>query len=354
MMRSLGATPEGYFNHFHGFEGKKLANYDPDRITLTLKHIKEVLAKGDEKAEELILDLLAHIIQYPHIKIPKMMLFLSDEGAGKNLFFNNFAEKVIGEMYSRIINDIENLTGNFNSIVKNSIFVIANEIDNLRKHGSKIKDLLDNKEVWINEKFLAPYKSGNYFFMVMLTNNIRYFNVEEKQRRVICFRCSDKYVKDHGYYAELAAEIEALGWGDHMRTYLSSRDLTNFSVYKADFYKTPFHESIEGLSHSSAEIFAREYQIAGMYMKKKDVKYAYWDWCNKEGYECEDIPTLTRVLVNRWEEKRVTNKVIDGEKIKDLKLYHNKLYEGPECFAMIKAVKPPSRKLRHRVEEKST
>jgi len=83
-------------NTFNGLRAEKLPACDAANIDLLLNHIG-VLSGNDAGGTQYIINYLAHAIQKPG-ELPRVALvFQSDQGTGKNIFFENFVRKLIGD-----------------------------------------------------------------------------------------------------------------------------------------------------------------------------------------------------------------------------------------------------------------
>jgi hypothetical protein len=246
------------------------------------------LADGVEKHYNYILNWLAFRVQKPGEKNGKTLLFKSIQGTGKNTFFEWFGESIIGENHFRMINSIELLTGTFNSVIEGCLFLIGDEISNVGRDSAKIKNLLSQPTVLIHRKNLEPYRSPNLFQTVFLTNNTTYFNLENPQRRFVCFKASAIHRNDDEYFKQLKAQMNNNDCADHFYTWLLRRDISGFNDKSTSFPISDFHEALIEVNKTSVDLFIENYNWRNTTRVKTTEFYdAYKIYCTVENLECE-------------------------------------------------------------------
>ena len=108
------------------------------------------------------------------------------QGAGKNLFFGHIIGPLLGEAQTVIIED-EQLKSTFNGAMKNVCFIAFNEVahDNSGRNAlnSKIKSLITDPVIIINEKYVKPYAIKNYANCMFFSNESVPLLVERSDRR---------------------------------------------------------------------------------------------------------------------------------------------------------------------------
>ena len=93
---------------------------------------------------------MAHIIQYPSNKIGTGLLLQSEQGAGKGILFDMIIKHVIGRAYATNVNDMNQLLGQFNSIIGDKLLTVCDEIQNYGgayKSNDKLKSLITNESI---------------------------------------------------------------------------------------------------------------------------------------------------------------------------------------------------------------
>ncbi len=205
-----GVKPNYVFNLWSGFHAAPVKyDYDTDQIAPILKHIKEVLADGNESRYEYIIAWLKHLVQYPHVKNRVVLAFIGNQGCGKNSIFEFIMKYVVGERICCMLNDLDKLTGRFNSILVNKVLIVLDEASNVgrdrdyHKKFNKMKSLITETKQILERKGIDPIEIFDYSNYVVLSNNEFIAKVENGDRRYAIFKCSSKYCKDYDYFNAL-------------------------------------------------------------------------------------------------------------------------------------------------------
>ena len=151
---------ENVFNMFCGFRAQLQPELEIDynQISPLLWHMEHILCSGNEEAYECMLNWLAHLCQTPNKKIGVMIaLMSSSQGAGKNIFWDFIGEYIIGSRHYTVLNDLDQLTGKFNSVNENKLLTICDEIGNYgaaHRSNDKLKNIITQSQQIIGRKGL--------------------------------------------------------------------------------------------------------------------------------------------------------------------------------------------------------
>ena len=91
------------------------------------EHIR-TLCNYSETNFNYILDYLAQLVQQPHILPHTCLIFITEEGVGKDVFAN-FLGNVISEKYSGNVEKLELICGKFNTALGGKLLFTLNETD---------------------------------------------------------------------------------------------------------------------------------------------------------------------------------------------------------------------------------
>jgi len=146
-------TPAHHYNEWRGFSIEKIDLDLTADTTLIYEHIKLIADYNDDIYNYLI-KWLSHIIQKPAVKTGVIIAFYSDEqGTGKNFLAEHIIRGLIGDKL-HTTQKMEELTQNFNSIIKNKHVISVEEPDTyeLSKLTEAIKALTTRTEATITKK----------------------------------------------------------------------------------------------------------------------------------------------------------------------------------------------------------
>jgi len=109
------------------------------------------------------------------------------QGSGKNLFFDKIIKPLFGQNQTIVVDD-DRLQSDFNGYMNNKLFVAFNEVANdetktKRSVKSKIKALISDCMMIVNEKHVRTYEMENYTNILFFSNEAIPLLIEEQDRR---------------------------------------------------------------------------------------------------------------------------------------------------------------------------
>jgi hypothetical protein len=228
--------PQDVLNLFTGYKFEQLKEPVENDYWAPLEkllfHLKDVICDGDERVYNYVKNWLAHLIQKPMDKsgVP-CILNISDQGSGKNIFWD-FIGEVIGGRYTTIINDLEVLTNKFNTDLENKLMTFLNEIQNYGgnfKSNDKLKSIISDVKQRIEPKGKDAYTINSLSRFVMASNNAWPVCIPNGDRRFVVLRVSDKMKGNTQYFNELVA-TQTQETAKIFFQYLAQLDISDFVV----------------------------------------------------------------------------------------------------------------------------
>lgn len=196
--------PDYTLNTFNGLRAAKLPSCEPKDIDLLLNHIK-ILSGNDEAGSKYIIDYLAHAVQKPG-ELPRVALvFQSDQGTGKNIFFENFVRKILGCEYLLQTAEMDKVIGRF-SMINNKLFVIMDETSGKDSfsNSDKIKNIITAEQVAWERKGIDGININNCGRYLFFSNNETPVKIESSDRRYVVYKCSNDRQNDSVYFKEMS------------------------------------------------------------------------------------------------------------------------------------------------------
>jgi phage/plasmid-associated DNA primase len=225
-----------------------------------LDHILRVWCKGDVVSAEWVLDWMAHLVQFPWIRMCSAIVLRGSPGAGKGCIVELLA-RVIGMQYYYQVKD-----------AKSSIFsrftpsgwekVLLLFLDECSWGGSfseagAIKKMISENMKDVENKFGARFSINNYMNCIMASNEKWIVPAGVTSRRFLCLDLDNSYAgpKTSPYFEPvLAVPTEAFA------NFLHNRDVSKFN--------------------------SREVPVTDLLREQKSLKFdsvtAWWDSCLKE------------------------------------------------------------------------
>ena len=195
--------PGGYLNLWKGFAVDPVAGGWP----LMKRHIREVLAAGDDAAALYIVRWAAWAVQNPGERAEVALVFRGGKGSGKGTFANAL-RKLFGQHGLQIFNS-KHMVGSFNSHLRNCILLFADESfwAGDKQGESVLKGMLTEPTLMIEQKGIDATPWRNRLHVVMAANAEWVIPASHDERRYAMFDVSDSRMDDSAYFRALHNEM---------------------------------------------------------------------------------------------------------------------------------------------------
>jgi hypothetical protein len=194
-------------NTWIGFKAEKRDSYNMKSVETFKRHVREVLANGDEYSYKYIMTWIWKILNKPWEKTGIFMLFYGEQGTGKTIVSEFLIDYVFGKHLSFTITGLNSITQRFNGCTMSKIFCCCNELSSINDSGNnwhagfdKLKSYITDKLCSYEMKGLEPRMVENHINFFGTTNNPNCIKVEKGDRRYSCFEVSNKYKGDKEYF----------------------------------------------------------------------------------------------------------------------------------------------------------
>lgn len=280
--------PSQTHNTFKGFriwdvvpDGEK---HDFSILTERLK----LLCENDDTNYNYMIHYLAHLVQKPAERPNVSIVFKSKQGVGKNLFFENFVSRIMGDEYLLSTANIDNVLGRFNMNV-NRLMVLMDEAHgkDTFSNNDKIKSLITAEQLNYEKKGIDGIKIRNCGRYIMFSNNETPIKIEPSDRRFVVFECSNKNRNNREYFAKVYNAFLDDQVIRAFYDFLMSKDLTLFDLV-TNRPTTKIYKDIQesSLPHIVRFMIDKYYEIPENELNSYEVKAStffkqYTEWCEK-------------------------------------------------------------------------
>lgn len=230
-------------NSINGFKGFQASLIPKDQVDVSkfqhiLDWIKIRLCGNDEKVNDYHLAWWAHFIQHPEQWLPFMIWCSKTQGVGKTTFLKFIRKYIVGEDNYQDVDNLEDLLGDFNSLIKDKLLVTVAEMSSVTgtksresamKKMNKLKNLVDGEKININAKYVNKHATRNVFHGIGTTNNPTSILTEAKDRRIPSNFCSEEPITPAIMKAFTEANTQEVA--DHFFSHLAYLE-TEVNVYK--------------------------------------------------------------------------------------------------------------------------
>lgn len=206
----------------------------------------DIICCGNGDVYEYLVNFLAHALQKPEQKPGVMITLLGGQGVGKGTLMNIIELIWFATTYKT--NRIKDVTGDFNSPLEGSYWVLLDEAQFAgdRQASEALKSVVTERSVSINPKNQPQRVIPSLHRILSATNQIHVGNREYDDRRDLTLKVSDKKKGDHIYWKDLNEAIpNEVSAFMHA---LINRDLSNFVVFNKPNTNELTNQKINSLS----------------------------------------------------------------------------------------------------------
>lgn len=290
-------TSDKIFNTFTKFQADKLKPHIFDDYNYTkindeinyyepllkdshlFKHLFNLCGKNND-AFNYVLMFLSRKIKQPSKLTNTYLLFKSQQGAGKDIWFNWFGNNIIGSDYYLNTVKTDLVFGRFNSMLKNKIICVINEAEgsNTWKIIESIKEATTSLTLPIEQKGRDPILLTNIAGFIFFTNNENALKVSQDDRRTVAIECDNTFRNNTEYFKKILEEIESKIYDKLFYNYLCSLDSDNYDFTNnrpmtdlyanmKDMTKSPIIHYLENLliSHNANNIKEMKYKSTDLF-----------------------------------------------------------------------------------------
>jgi hypothetical protein len=283
------------------FENMKCRINEPELVnnsSIFIKHLWYLSGKNN-KVLEYVLNYLAHLIQETG-EIPRTsIVFKSEQGCGKNVFFENFGNKILGEKYVLATANMDHILGRF-PLIEQKLLVLMDETSGKDSFLSsdKIKSYITAPTIPFEKKGIDIINIRNCGRMIFFTNNDYPVKIEPSDRRFVVSECSSDIKNNTVYFKALIKAFNTPYMVKSFALYLKTRNIENFDTTN-DRPITQIYKEIQTATVPSEERFFvnfDEFEFNKDYSGREIYAlYTYWASNNRIKSPIVDKTFLTRI-----------------------------------------------------------
>lgn len=208
----------------------------PGDCSIVLDHIQHVIAGGDDRKAEFILDWCADIVQNPTRKPGVAVVLRGSEGTGKSVL-GAVLRRLLGPRNVLVNADKDRLLGRFNSALASNILIQAEEtfFAGDARTGDALKHLITGQTLEIEVKFGRSFEIESFHRLLITSNHTQVIQASSEARRFVVCDVSDARRGDADYFDRLYAVADGRddATAQAFMHDLLSRDLSKFQPWAA-------------------------------------------------------------------------------------------------------------------------
>jgi hypothetical protein len=243
----------------------------PGDWSLYRRLVEDVIAGGDRRVAEYLLNYLAHLVQRPGTRTNVALVLYGPQGVGKNTFTGALL-RIFGP-HAIELSDRNMLVGEFTGHLENKVLIGCDEMSWAGDHTfqERLKTAITAATVQVHYKGHTPFDTPNTRNVMLTTNHEHAIRIEPGDRRFCVINVTDPFAGLYGeeqararsaYFDPLYAQMEAGGYAALLHDLLA-RDLTGFDVRA--YPRTAAHAKQAELSLSPVERWLVAALRAGTY-----------------------------------------------------------------------------------------
>lgn len=196
----------------------------------------------DEEERKQVMRWCATLVGRPGNRMHFGLLLISEmQGVGKTFLAENILAPAVGLHNCSFPAETEIVDSKFNSWIAHHRLVVVGEIyqGNSWKAANRLKSVITDRTVDVNQKFQRPYTIENWAHIVACSNSLRALKLEESDRRWFVPTVTEKRWP-RAKFADVAHRLEADGlsvikyWAEHFDDYVTTGEGPPTSLRKRD------------------------------------------------------------------------------------------------------------------------
>ena len=258
-----GKCPENILNTWIGFNVESEifneCQVNNNYIETFKKHIL-ILCNNDVVQQEIVLQWVAHMFQYPDKKSFNPV-FISIQGVGKGTFMKILRRLIGDAMVIETADPLNQIFGKFNDRRKDAFLININECkkkDMLEVYSQVLEAIVD-PIVNIHPKGGKPYEKKSFERFITFSNNEDPMPVQKEDRRNHIIECSSEKVGDMEYFANMNNLIDSDEFIYSIYNYLINLKNVPEKFNVAKFPKTEYHQILQESSRDYADLWLENF-----------------------------------------------------------------------------------------------
>ena len=259
MYPNAADCPPNVYNLWKGFAAEKMSDeYDDDvraGLSLVLEHIK-MLCSGNAAQYDFLLNILAHAVQFPNVKLGIMLCLVGKQGCGKGHIWE-VIERIIG-LHGCFTTDEpqKDVWGDNNGRMKDAFFVRIQEASKAQFTGyvGKLRGKVTDNPIRVRDLYCAAANVKNFSRFFLDTNFVDAIPDEHGERRFFIVKCSEAMIGNHDYFDKLRDAISDERVIHAFFDFLKTREIKKMYMGK-DIPSGAYQQALKDSRRSIAEHF---------------------------------------------------------------------------------------------------
>ena len=200
--------PDYTYNMFKGLQASKVSGEIVD-LSIVKQHLL-YLCEENEEVYKYTMKWLSNMVRYTGRKPNVCLVFVSEEGVGKNMFFEWFGKEILGEQYFCVSANADDFIGKFSTLDSGKLLSILNEAmgKDTFKGDHRLKEKITDNKTGLEKKGIDRVQINNCNSWIMFSNQFNCAKVDWGNRRHMVVNCSSKPLGIPNYFVELKKHLD--------------------------------------------------------------------------------------------------------------------------------------------------
>lgn len=203
---------EGYMNTYQGIAAAQLPAVENVDIGLYLRHVNILVGNLNGEHPDYakyLHDLIAYKLQHPGRKWRVMVIIISAQGVGKDIWFD-FLASIVGKEQCVKDDGIHKFADKNSHQLEGKLLCCLQEMGykDVKDHEETLKTIITNSTIKIERKFVNTFFVSNVVDIIGFTNQPNAINVTSDDRRYFVVTADSTFMQKKEYIMPLLAFFE--------------------------------------------------------------------------------------------------------------------------------------------------
>ncbi|MBR6907133.1 hypothetical protein IKN40_01135 [bacterium] len=226
----FNSPEDDVINYFYGYKYNELDTEDLAVINDFLLLVRVGISDNDWRVYNYILNWIAYMIQHPGSATRVAIILKGTQGAGKNTF-TDIISTLLTRYAQANVTRLEELTGRFNTVLENCMFMVLNEMKTARdeyvQNIDALKSIITDPTYRIEEKFQPARVVDNVCNFIFISNHSKPIIIPPNDRRYLVVRVSET-IKLYNNQLLVDLHHKDSNFYDNLLTFFLHRDISKF------------------------------------------------------------------------------------------------------------------------------
>jgi hypothetical protein len=251
--KSGHVVPPDVFNTWPGFKAEKLPGIPDDEVAgliePIMQHLRVVICSTEEQVQYQ-LAWWAQQVQDPANKTGVGIIYMGDQGVGKDIVTEFVVEKVFGTDVATQCDEVTHLFEKHSLERENKVFCVLDEASGatIKPYIPNIKATMVAPRMSFNAKFGGIYKLLCIINYMFTSNDTLPMPIEASDRRMVVFQCNNSKKGNTGYFNALGRALANPRTARAFFQFLQNFDLSDYGNFQAKRPETAMYRRLKEMA----------------------------------------------------------------------------------------------------------